>query len=101
MAVILQGTFLFLGAFLAIINVRHSAGCLGRFKNNDELLRRRALEHRLVSMEREVKENSLMLEKFLESLERQFTLSKLVDLRELKRECVEGWSQHKLMSQMP
>lgn len=93
---VVQGTILFVGAFLMITNIRHSAGCLGRQMNNDELMRRRALEHRLVSMEREVKENSLMLQDFIASLERQFSISKLVELRDLKRECVTNQDQFKM-----
>lgn len=50
-------------------------------------MRRRALEHRLLSMEKEVHENSLVLQSFLGSLEKRFSISEMVDLRDLKREC--------------
>mmetsp|Transcript_9399 Transcript_9399/g.30666 ORF Transcript_9399/g.30666 Transcript_9399/m.30666 type:complete len:213 (+) Transcript_9399:87-725(+) len=85
--VILQALFLATGLVLLIDIVRHAHGCIGTKMSSPEVLKQRALEHRLESMEAEVKENSLLLQNFLMSLEKQFSLSEVVDLRDLKRRC--------------
>uniref|UniRef100_A0A7S3NPI7 Uncharacterized protein n=1 Tax=Aureoumbra lagunensis TaxID=44058 RepID=A0A7S3NPI7_9STRA len=85
--VVWQAMFLATGLVLIIDVVRHAAGCMGGEGMNGEVLRRKALEHRLESLEKEVHENSQVLHKFLMSLETQFGVSELIDLRELKREC--------------
>lgn len=85
--VVLQAAFIGVGLLLVLVNVRQSHGCLGRYDKSDEAMRRSALEHRLRSMEKEVKENSVILHKFLMSLETEFALSESLDLVGLKREC--------------
>jgi len=89
---IVEALFTALCIVLAIVNFRHWQGCRG-FDKNDAAMRRRALEHRLEAMEAEVRENSHQLHDLLERLESRFDISKMVDLRELKRECHEDASR--------
>mmetsp|Transcript_27072 Transcript_27072/g.83115 ORF Transcript_27072/g.83115 Transcript_27072/m.83115 type:complete len:219 (+) Transcript_27072:55-711(+) len=86
-AVVVQALFLATGLVLLIDIVRHAHGCIGGAAAEASVVRQRALEYRLAAMEKEVKENSMVLSAFLVTLESQFALSKLVDLRELKRQC--------------
>lgn len=81
---VIQSVFIVVGLLLVFVNVRHAQPCVSK---NDEALRRSALEHRLRSMEKEVKENSEVLHKFLMSLESEFAVSESLDLLTLKREC--------------
>ena len=77
-----------LAVVLIVMNIKHSMECLGSGEGADEAaLKRQALEKRLLALEQEALENSILLEKFIRRLEDKFSLSKLIrGLRQRKRE---------------
>ena len=85
-SLVVQGAFVAICIVLIIVNVKHSQGCRG-YDSDDAALRQRALEHRLVVMEGEVRENSKLLHDFLEKLGTFVSVAELAELRGLKREC--------------
>eukprot|EP00632_Arachnochrysis_sp_CCMP2950_P012615 CAMPEP_0185695880 /NCGR_PEP_ID=MMETSP1164-20130828/4790_1 /TAXON_ID=1104430 /ORGANISM="Chrysoreinhardia sp, Strain CCMP2950" /LENGTH=254 /DNA_ID=CAMNT_0028362751 /DNA_START=137 /DNA_END=901 /DNA_ORIENTATION=+ len=78
--VLLQAVVLAMAVVLLLVNLKHSAGCLGA-RVSDEVMRRRALEHRLRLMEQEVRENSQVLNKFLAALLDDRSTSKTTRMR--------------------
>ena len=82
-AIILQALFVATALVLLIDIVRHGHGCMERTTPSHQ----KALEHRLKSMEDEVQQNSLVLQEIVVGLEKQFSLSEMMNLRELKRSC--------------
>ena len=66
-----------LAVVLIVMNIKHSMECLGSGEGADEAaLKRQALEKRLLALEQEALENSILLEKFIRRLEDKFSLSK-------------------------
>lgn len=75
-----------LAVVLIVMNIKHSMECLGSGEGADEAaLKRQALEKRLLALEQEALENSILLEKFIRRLEDKFSLSKAAPLSDLKQ----------------
>jgi hypothetical protein len=75
-----------LAVVLIMFNIKHSMMCSGGGEGADEAaLKRQALEKRLLSLEQEALENSILLEKFIRRLDDKFGLSKAAPLSDLKQ----------------
>ena len=85
-SLVAQALFVAIIIVMILINVKHAQGCRG-YDAGDPALRRAALEHRLVVMEKEVKENSELLHAFITNLDAIFDITAMTELRALKREC--------------
>ncbi|KAJ1453806.1 hypothetical protein M885DRAFT_523289 [Pelagophyceae sp. CCMP2097] len=83
---LVQAALLGFVVLLIVVNLKHQTGCAGG-DEGEESMRRRALDHRLASIEVEVRENSLILQQFLRRLEHEFAIGDELDLVALKREC--------------
>jgi len=70
---------------LLLVNVKHSMLCAqGGESAAETMLKRQALEKRLLTLEQETLQNNLLFEKFIRRLDDQFQITKGVDLTALK-----------------
>ncbi len=64
----------------------------GGESSTEAILKRQALEKRLLSLEQETLQNNILFEKFIRRLDEQFEITKNVDLTALKVISVSGVS---------
>ena len=84
--IILETLFTALCVVLVLVNLKYNHGC-GGYDPGSATSRRVALERRLEAMEVEARENAALLHEVIMGLEDRFGITKMMDLRELKKEC--------------